>query len=186
MMTRKEIENFFNFQNMSRRDSIIFEGDLGEILNDNGGDENAIDDKQFKQAIITLTNYGWYRRQSDTLAQRTERKPSSVDFSRSELLTPCNASSTYVEQLRFYTVTQAAQILQCHPQTIYTYIWRTRPKEFRNKPIRLTDEDLLKIAAAIFGVSKNRRRGRPPTAHAKYVPFPSNQREEELEPIKTN
>ena len=83
------------------------------------------------------------------------------------------AALRFMENNTFLTVPQAAEKLQVHPQTIYDYLAKCRPKESRHKSIRLSLADVQKMAHGNFSFPKNSKRGRPPTSHMKHVPFPS-------------
>src|SRR3989338_5254869 len=70
MKTRKEIEELFGYEQMAPRDRIFFKADLEtlfldyEVIN-----QDEIDSTPFQQIITTLSNFGWYQRQSDTLTR---------------------------------------------------------------------------------------------------------------------
>lgn len=63
--TRRDIEDFFRVHVMAPRDALVFGADLAELLSEDRPD--VLNDEQYRRIVLTLSDKGWYQRQSDTL-----------------------------------------------------------------------------------------------------------------------
>lgn len=169
MNTRKEIETLFGYDQLAPRDKILFQADLDSLFSDyEVADQHDIDPLKCKQIIITLSNFEWYQRGRDTLTRAAGGKADSLADGTANTQPP---GST------FFTVQEAAEKLRVHPNTVYEYSRKTRPKNCLHRSIRLTVDDLQKFANGDFA-----KRGRPPKGQQpKRVPFPTNVRGKEHE-----
>src|SRR3990167_2914126 len=66
--SRRHIEDFFRVCVMAPRDALLFNADLAELLAEDRPD--VLNDEQYRRIVLTLSDKGWYQRQSDTLTAR--------------------------------------------------------------------------------------------------------------------
>ena len=72
---RRDVEDFFRTCDMAPRDALLFGADLSLVLNESRGDHFSFE--EYAKLILTLSDKGWYQRQSDTLTRAAGHKADS-------------------------------------------------------------------------------------------------------------